>query len=111
MTAWPTSSASWPAASITRACPSAPRRRRDDKTADIIVKVIDNAVSALLQNCHRNDAASHASSARSRRWPRPASQASASEFYGVGNSGIVAADAQRKFFRLGVHAAAIVDSH
>jgi hypothetical protein len=33
------------------------------------------------------------------------------EFYGVGNSGIVAQDAQHKFFRLGVHAAAISDGH
>ena len=30
----------------------------DDKTGDIVVKVIDNAVSALLK--YRNDAASHA---------------------------------------------------
>jgi RpiR family carbohydrate utilization transcriptional regulator len=33
------------------------------------------------------------------------------EFYGVGNSGIVAQDAQHKFFRLGVHAAALIDGH
>ena len=33
------------------------------------------------------------------------------EFYGVGNSGIVAMDAQHKFFRLGVMAAAVVDGH
>jgi RpiR family carbohydrate utilization transcriptional regulator len=29
----------------------------------------------------------------------------------VGNSGIVAQDAQHKFFRLGVHAAAVSDGH
>ena len=33
------------------------------------------------------------------------------DFYGVGNSGIVAQDAQLKFFRLGVHAAAVSDGH
>jgi DNA-binding MurR/RpiR family transcriptional regulator len=33
------------------------------------------------------------------------------EFYGVGNSGIVAQDAQHKFFRLGVHATAVSDGH
>jgi RpiR family carbohydrate utilization transcriptional regulator len=33
------------------------------------------------------------------------------EFYGVGNSGIVAQDAQHKFFRLGVTAAAVSDGH
>jgi len=34
----------------------------DDKTGDIVVKVIDNAVSALLK--YRNDAASHGSPRR-----------------------------------------------
>jgi RpiR family transcriptional regulator, carbohydrate utilization regulator len=33
------------------------------------------------------------------------------EFYGVGNSGIVAQDAQHKFFRLGVNASAVSDGH
>jgi RpiR family transcriptional regulator, carbohydrate utilization regulator len=33
------------------------------------------------------------------------------EFYGVGNSGIVAQDAQHKFFRLGVNAVALSDGH
>jgi RpiR family carbohydrate utilization transcriptional regulator len=33
------------------------------------------------------------------------------EFYGVGNSGIVAQDAQHKFFRLGVTSAAVSDGH
>ncbi|HRD85851.1 MAG TPA: SIS domain-containing protein, partial [Rubrivivax sp.] len=33
------------------------------------------------------------------------------EFMGVGNSGIVATDAQHKFFRLGVHASAVCDGH
>jgi hypothetical protein len=52
----------------------------DDKTADIIVKVIDNAVSALLK--YRNDAASHAferadppDRARRPAQPRPSSAA------------------------------------
>ena len=33
------------------------------------------------------------------------------EFYGVGNSGIVAQDAQHKFFRLGVQSNAVSDGH
>jgi RpiR family carbohydrate utilization transcriptional regulator len=33
------------------------------------------------------------------------------EFYGVGNSGIVAQDAQHKFFRMGCHTAAYADGH
>ena len=81
----------------------------DDKTADIIVKVIDNAVSALLK--YRNDAASHAFERAITALAEAGKSGKRIEFYGVGNSGIVAADAQHKFFRLGVHAAAIVDSH
>lgn len=81
----------------------------DDKTADIIVKVIDNAVSALLK--YRNDAASHAFERAIAALAEAGKSGKRIEFYGVGNSGIVAADAQHKFFRLGVHAAAIVDSH
>ncbi len=81
----------------------------DDKPGDLVVKVIDNAVSALLK--YRNAAASHAieraidalvQACRARRHV---------EFYGVGNSGIVAQDAQHKFFRLGVHATASSDGH
>jgi RpiR family transcriptional regulator, carbohydrate utilization regulator len=33
------------------------------------------------------------------------------EFHGVGNSGIVAQDAQHKFFRMGCHATALSDGH
>ena len=33
------------------------------------------------------------------------------EFYGVGNSGIVAQDAQHKFFRFGISTVAYVDTH
>jgi len=81
----------------------------DDKSGDLVVKVVDNAVSALLK--YRNAAASQhveqaiaalAEAGRARR---------RIEFYGVGNSAIVALDAQHKFFRLGVNASAIVDGH
>jgi hypothetical protein len=60
---------------------------------------------ALLR--YRNAAASQPSSAPSRRWPRPGRDGRRIEFYGVGNSGIVAQDAQHKFFRLGVRATAV----
>ncbi len=80
-----------------------------DSTAQIVVKVIDNAVSALLK--YRNDAASHAFERAITALAEAGKSGKRIEFYGVGNSGIVAADAQHKFFRLGVHAAAIVDSH
>ncbi len=81
----------------------------DDKTSDIIVKVIDNAVSALLK--YRNDAAGHAFERAIAALAEAGKAGKRIEFYGVGNSAFVAADAQHKFFRLGVHAAAIVDSH
>jgi RpiR family carbohydrate utilization transcriptional regulator len=81
----------------------------DDKPADIIVKVIDNAVSALLK--YRNDAASHAFERAMAALVETARHAGRVEFYGVGNSGIVAQDAQHKFFRLGVNAVAMSDGH
>jgi RpiR family carbohydrate utilization transcriptional regulator len=81
----------------------------DDKSADIVVKVIDNAVSALLK--YRNDAASHAFERAIAALAQAGVSGRRIEFYGVGNSGIVAQDAQHKFFRLGVHAAAVSDGH
>jgi RpiR family carbohydrate utilization transcriptional regulator len=81
----------------------------DDKTSDIIVKVIDNAVSALLK--YRNDAASHAFERAIAALTEAGKNGRRIEFYGVGNSGIVAQDAQHKFFRLGVHATAVSDGH
>lgn len=81
----------------------------DDKTSDIVVKVIDNAVSALLK--YRNDAASHAFERAIVALTEAGKTGRRIDFYGVGNSGIVAQDAQHKFFRLGVHAAAVSDGH
>jgi RpiR family carbohydrate utilization transcriptional regulator len=81
----------------------------DDKAGDIVVKVIDNAVSALL--AYRNDAASHAFERAIEGLAAAGQQGRRIEFYGVGNSGIVAQDAQHKFFRLGVSATAVSDGH
>ena len=84
----------------------------DDKAGDIVVKVVDNAVAALLR--YRN-AAAHQSVERAiatlAEAGRRSAQGARIEFYGVGNSGIVAMDAQHKFFRLGVHSAACTDGH
>ncbi len=80
-----------------------------DKPADIIVKVVDNAVAALLQ--YRNAAAGHAFERAIDALVQAGRSARRIEFYGVGNSGIVAQDAQHKFFRLGVNSAAISDTH
>ncbi len=81
----------------------------DDKSADIIVKVIDNAVSALLK--YRNAAANHAFERAITALTDAGLKCHRIEFYGVGNSGIVALDAQHKFFRLGVRAQAVSDGH
>lgn len=76
-----------------------------DGTAELIRKVFDNASSAL--QCAAQDLA-------------PASvdtaiealaHARRIEFYGAGNSGIVAADAQHKFFRLDLNTVAYSDPH
>ncbi|MEY8876125.1 MAG: MurR/RpiR family transcriptional regulator [Leptothrix sp. (in: b-proteobacteria)] len=81
----------------------------DDKPADLVVKVIDNAVSALLK--YRNDAAAHAIERAIEALTTAARDKRRIQFYGVGNSGIVALDAQHKFFRLGVNAIAYSDGH
>jgi RpiR family transcriptional regulator, carbohydrate utilization regulator len=81
----------------------------DDKPGDLIVKVIDNAVSALLK--YRNDATGHAFDRAISALTEAVRKGRRIEFYGVGNSGIVAQDAQHKFFRLGVSAIACSDGH
>lgn len=81
----------------------------DDKPAELIVKVVDNAVAALLH--YRNDAASHAFERAIAALAESARNHRRIEFYGVGNSGIVAQDAQHKFFRLGINTSANSDGH
>lgn len=81
----------------------------DDKPSDIIVKVVDNAVSAMLK--YRNDATSPAFDRAMTAMAATGKAGGRIEFYGVGNSGIVAQDAQHKFFRLGVNAVALSDGH
>jgi RpiR family carbohydrate utilization transcriptional regulator len=81
----------------------------DDKPGDIVVKVVDNAVSALL--AYRNQAAAAAFERAIDALAAAGKNSRRIEFYGVGNSGIVAQDAQHKFFRLGVTATAVSDGH
>ncbi len=81
----------------------------DDKPGDLIVKVIDNAVAAMLK--YRNNATGHAFEQALAALTAAGQAGKRIEFYGVGNSGIVAQDAQHKFFRLGVHASAVSDGH
>jgi RpiR family carbohydrate utilization transcriptional regulator len=81
----------------------------DDKAGDIVVKVVDNAVAAMLR--YRNAAAAPAMERAIAALAEACRSGRRIEFYGVGNSGIVAQDAQHKFFRLGVNATAVSDGH
>jgi len=81
----------------------------DDKTSDVMVKVIDNTVAAFLK--YRNDASSFALDQAVQALAETHSTGKRIEFYGVGNSGIVAQDAQHKFFRLGMNTIAYSDGH
>jgi len=81
----------------------------DDKTGDIMVKVIDNTVAAFLK--YRNDASTGAVEKAAQALVQAYRGSHRIEFYGVGNSGVVAQDAQHKFFRLGVHTIAYSDGH
>ena len=81
----------------------------DDKTSDVAVKVIDNTVAAFLK--YRNDASFFALDRAATALAETHGHGRRIEFYGVGNSGIVAQDAQHKFFRLGVNTIAYSDGH
>jgi RpiR family transcriptional regulator, carbohydrate utilization regulator len=81
----------------------------DDKTSDVLVKVIDNTVAAFLK--YRNEASTIAIERAAVALVDTYRLGKRIEFYGVGNSGVVAQDAQHKFFRLGVNAIAYSDGH
>ena len=81
----------------------------DDKTGDVLVKVIDNTVAAFLK--YRNEASTIAIEKATLALVGTYRLGKRIEFYGVGNSGVVAQDAQHKFFRLGVNAIAYSDGH
>ena len=81
----------------------------NDKTSDVLVKVIDNTVAAFLK--YRNDASTFAIDKAVEALAATHETGRRIEFYGAGNSGIVAQDAQHKFFRLGVNTIAYSDGH
>ena len=81
----------------------------DDKTGDVMVKVIDNTVAAFLK--YRNDASTPAIEKAVVALAETHNTGRKIQFFGVGNSGIVAQDAQHKFFRLGMHTTAYSDGH
>ena len=81
----------------------------DDKTSDVMVKVIDNTVAAFLK--YRNDASSIAMEKGVNALLHAYETGRQIQFFGVGNSGIVAQDAQHKFFRMGINTTAYSDGH
>ena len=81
----------------------------DDKTSDIMVKVVDNTVAAFLK--YRNDASTFAIEKAAVALVDAYRSGKRIEFFGVGDSGVVAQDAQHKFFRLGVNTVAYSDGH
>jgi RpiR family transcriptional regulator, carbohydrate utilization regulator len=81
----------------------------DDKTGDVMVKVIDNTVAAFLK--YRNDAITGSIEKAVVTLAETYATGRRIEFYGAGNSGIVAQDAQHKFFRLGLNTIAYSDGH
>lgn len=76
-----------------------------DSMADVGAKVFDRGIAALVTV--RN----HLDPDALERATKLLATARRIEFYGLGNSGIVAMDAQHKFFRLGVPAVAYSDPH
>ena len=81
----------------------------DDKTSDVVVKVIDNTVAAFLR--YRNEASAQAIERATNAILNAYQTGKRIEFFGAGNSGIVAQDAQHKFFRLGITSIAYSDGH
>ncbi|MBV2164816.1 MAG: SIS domain-containing protein [Comamonas sp.] len=81
----------------------------DDKPADVLVKVVDNSVAAFLE--YRNAAAPKALEAAAQAILQTWRQHQRVVFFGAGNSGIVADDAQHKFFRLGLTSMSCSDGH
>lgn len=77
----------------------------EDSIAEIGGKVFDSSIAALIHTRNRIDAAALG------RAVGILSRAARIEFYGQGNSGIVAQDAQHKFFRLNVPTVAYSDPH
>lgn len=80
----------------------------DDTMHDIMVKVIDSTMAAFLQ--YRDDAKSAAMERAVVSLVGAHLRGQRIEFYGMGNSGGVAQDAQHKFLRLGINTVAYSDS-
>jgi RpiR family carbohydrate utilization transcriptional regulator len=81
----------------------------DDKIGDVMVKVIDNTVASFLK--YRNEASTITMDRAVTALMNAYTNKHQIQFMGAGNSGIVAQDAQHKFFRLGINTNAYSDGH
>ena len=77
----------------------------DDSVTDVIEKILGNTAAALLSARRKLDEKALENAIAMLIHARRI------EFYGVGNSGIVAQDAQHKFFRFGISTVAYSDTH
>jgi RpiR family carbohydrate utilization transcriptional regulator len=77
----------------------------DDSLDEVAPKVFNRTIGALMSVRNQLDAA------RLGRAVEIITRAGRMEFYGIGNSGIVASDAQHKFFRFGIPSVAYSDPH
>lgn len=80
-----------------------------DKTSDVMVKVVDNALAGLLK--FRNDASSMGIEKATIALTECAKTSHRLEIYGNGTSGTVAQDAQHKFSRFGLVSHSYSDGH
>ncbi|MGP1609378.1 MAG: SIS domain-containing protein [Burkholderiales bacterium] len=78
---------------------------QDDLAADLVDKICSRSIHTLL------DLRNHLKPETIQRALDILAQSNKIEFYGQGSSGIVAADAQHKFFRSGVPTVAYADPH
>jgi RpiR family carbohydrate utilization transcriptional regulator len=78
---------------------------QDDLAKDLVSKICSRSINTLLDLRNNLDAAAI------ERALSVLARANKIEFYGQGTSGIVAADAQHKFFRSGVPTVAYADPH
>ncbi|HJV24733.1 MAG TPA: transcriptional regulator HexR [Aromatoleum sp.] len=77
----------------------------DDTLDEVAPKVFNRTIGALISVRNQLDAV------RLQRAVELVTRAGRMEFYGIGNSGIVATDAQHKFFRFGIPSVAYSDPH
>jgi RpiR family carbohydrate utilization transcriptional regulator len=98
------------AASVAQGVPFVHRNvTADDDIDSLAEKVLENHIGTLLN--YRNQISTAAIQQASDEISRTIHADGRIEFYGVGNSGIVAQDAQHKLFRLGCNTVAYADGH